>query len=362
MAPKRPHPLATSTLPSPSRRRARPRPSYGNESDEASDIDLASEDDDASDDDDTAVGSARAPAAAAAAAPTSEDVLLLGSEDEESSPLTSVKVLEKRIVAEPRRSSAASPAPVTTTAAARRVQARPRASTATSTTASHRRSSPSTSSGGGGATGRRVSSTVQQEPETGSGRRPALVLPLPLVSYVLERLLQPDVLPSLPAASTALPAFSGRLTAAWSLIRHALSPVGGGSTLSPREEVELRRLEGWVGLRVLRESTGGSDAQGRHATADDGRELERGLAKAVRPGLAGASCCCRADSTARIPHFQVGLCQKVRRACGMTPPPRTTVLTGRCSVTRLPAALAPCAGLPRASDCPSGVADGPSRA
>jgi hypothetical protein len=287
MAPKRPHPLATSTLPSPSRRRARPRPSYGNESDEASDIDLASEDDDASDDDDTAVGSARAPAAAAAAAPTSEDVLLLGSEDEESLPLTPVKVLEKRIVAEPRRSSAASPAPVTTTAAARRVQARPRASTATSTTASHRRSS--TSSGGGGATGRRVSSTVQQEPETGSGRPPALVLPLPLVSYVLERLLQPDVLPSIPAASTALPAFSSRPTAAWSLIRHALSPVGGGSTLSPREEVELRRLEGWVGLRVLRESTGGSDAQGRHATADEGRELERGLAKAVRPGLAGAS-------------------------------------------------------------------------
>ena len=270
MAPKRPHPLATSTLPSPSRRRSRPRPSYGNESDEGSDVDLASDDASSADE-----ASPSAPAAAA----TSEDVLLLGSEEEESSPLTPVKVLERRVTQTTKATAVAAAPPTSTTPAARRVKARPRASSATTTTAGHRRSSPSMPTAAASASkpaSRRVSSVAQVEPDVEAARTSsALVLPLPLVSYVLDQLLSSAVSPSAPLGS-------GRLTGVWSLVKHTLSPAGGGSTLSPREEVELRRLEGWIGLQVLRDQVGVRDRQGE-ADAAAGRELERGLAKAVSP-------------------------------------------------------------------------------
>lgn len=260
---KRPHPLATSTVASPSARRTRPRPSYANESDTDSD----DGGDDASSDDGEQQQRRRPPAAAQEA--ESEDVLLLGS----SSPLT-LAGRQSSPDQDEEEVKVAAPRPTKPAAARRRSLPAAASTTAPRAGAGPRPSLPSSTSSASSAP-----PAVPRAPSTtaSSPRTPSLAaLPLPLVSHLLQQLLAPAPSGSSAHGTTALP----QLEAAWSLVRHALA--ANGSTLSPREEVELRRVDGWVGGRVLRERSAGEGGL-LSAHVEEGRELERSLGKAVSP-------------------------------------------------------------------------------
>ena len=111
-------------------------------------------------------------------------------------------------------------------------------------------------------------------------------LPLALLSHVFSALLVPRRRSRIPTA-IPLPNF----LLALSLVR---SMLGSSSSLSPKDEIELRVLEGWVGLETGKTllAEAGARQTGKEEWAERGRkelrETEVGLGKAVSDHRFGA--------------------------------------------------------------------------
>lgn len=117
--------------------------------------------------------------------------------------------------------------------------------------------------GAQGGSSRRVPSPATSAPPT----QPQL-LPLPLLSHALHTLF-----------SSPPPSGGSPLALGWQLVRSSLA--SSHSSLSPREELELRRLDGALGVRVLACLKARSGVE--EGWKEKGREVERSLGKAVSP-------------------------------------------------------------------------------
>ncbi|CED83210.1 hypothetical protein [Phaffia rhodozyma] len=127
------------------------------------------------------------------------------------------------------------------------------------------------------------SSSLRRTSSSMSSPRPHPPLPIPLVSYLCSQLLSPSKSSHPGRSTTPLP----NLYMALSLLRSSLSAPGASS--GPREEIEMRLLEGSVGVEIVKLSLGmgvrkhldTQDNVWRERGRIEAKEVERGLGKAI---------------------------------------------------------------------------------